>query len=145
MPQVPAKHWRRLHKLYPQISQSASCMPVSCHCVPHTVAEFSSYGKMTEYDLRSKMNCELAGADLNDSRSGMLLPFKYAMMRETPAPLATGAQYCTCRHHDKPFRTSQASGYSSTLQRGASIHCWRKMSEQVVKNVVSRPESGCKL
>ena len=26
----------------------------------------------------------------------MLLPFKYAMMRETPAPLATGAMNCTC-------------------------------------------------
>ena len=65
---------------------------------------------MTEFKLRSKMSSKLAGADLNDSRSGMLLPFRYAMMRETPAPLATGAQYCTCRHHDKLFKTSQAFG-----------------------------------
>ena len=28
------------------------------------------------------------GADLNDSRSGMLFPFRYAIIRDTPAPFA---------------------------------------------------------
>ena len=64
--------------------------------MPCSIGVLNTEGIFTACRMSS---CESAWtkADLKVSKSGMLLPFKYAMMRDTPAPLATGAQYCTCK------------------------------------------------